>query len=91
MNLFAAETRRIHQLDETSWTEQVPGWLGREHAKKLLTKLIVNVAWEQRDRWMVNRRVIEPRLTAEYTDLADAPRPRAPRISRRPLRPSRIS
>ncbi len=36
-----------------------------------------NAAWEQRDRWMVNRRVIEPRLTAEYTDLADAPTPRS--------------
>ncbi len=50
-----------------------PGWLGQEHAEELLAKPIANAAWEQRDHWMVNRRVIEPRLTAEYTDLADAP------------------
>ena len=77
MNQFAAEMRRI-QLDETSWIEHIPGWLGREHAEKLLAKLIASAAWEQRDRWMVNRRIIEPRLTAEYTDLADAaPTPRS--------------
>jgi alkylated DNA repair dioxygenase AlkB len=29
--------------------------------------------WEQRSRWMFNRRVTEPRLTAEYPDAAQAP------------------
>jgi hypothetical protein len=74
MNLFAGQTRRI-QLDETSWIEHIPGWLGREQAAEFLASLIAKAAWEQRDRWMVNRRIIEPRLTAEYNDLADAPHP----------------
>jgi hypothetical protein len=76
MNLFAGQTRRI-QLDETSWIEHIRGWLGREHAEELVAKLSANAAWEQLNRWMVNRRIIEPRLTAAYTDLADAPTPRS--------------
>jgi alkylated DNA repair dioxygenase AlkB len=65
-----ATAHRI-ELDATSWVEYVPGWLsGSEH---LLAALIAKAGWEQRERWMVNRVVAEPRLTAEYTDLADAP------------------
>jgi 2OG-Fe(II) oxygenase superfamily len=68
---FAA-AHRI-QLDATSWVEHIPGWLiGSE---QLLAALVTSAGWEQRDRWMVNRMVVEPRLTAEYTDLADAPEP----------------
>ncbi len=74
MNLPAGETRRIH-LDQTSWIEHTPGWLGPDQAEELLVKLIASAACEQRDRWMASRRVIEPRLTAEYTDLADTPDP----------------
>jgi alkylated DNA repair dioxygenase AlkB len=74
MNLFAGEAHRI-QLDETSWLEHIPGWLTPASAEDLLAKLIANAAWEQRDRWMVNRRVIEPRLTSEYNDLTAAPDP----------------
>jgi hypothetical protein len=29
--------------------------------------------WEQRHRYMWSKRVIEPRLTAEYRDVAGAP------------------
>jgi alkylated DNA repair dioxygenase AlkB len=29
--------------------------------------------WLQRDRWMYTRTVIEPRLTADYPDVAEAP------------------
>ncbi len=50
-------------LDETSWVEYVPGWLPGPDADELLAKLTANAAWEQRERWMVNRVVIEPRLT----------------------------
>jgi hypothetical protein len=78
MNQPSGETRRI-QLDQTSWIEHIPGWLGPDQAEELLAKLIANAAWEQRDRWMASRRVIEPLLTAEYTDLADAPTPRSAR------------
>jgi alkylated DNA repair dioxygenase AlkB len=70
-------------LDETSWIDQIPGWLPQPDADDLLAKLIANAAWEQRDRWMVNRRVLEPRLTAEYHDLADAPDTRLADIAER--------
>jgi alkylated DNA repair dioxygenase AlkB len=62
--------RRI-DLDETSWIEHVPGWLtGSEH---LFAELLETAPWEQRDRWMFTRQVTEPRLTAEYPDIASAP------------------
>jgi alkylated DNA repair dioxygenase AlkB len=61
------------QLDATSWIEHVPGWL--QGGDALFDSLAADAGWEQRDRWMINRMVREPRLTAEYTDLADAPDP----------------
>jgi alkylated DNA repair dioxygenase AlkB len=74
VNLFAGQAQRI-KLDETSWIEHVPGWLPGEDAAALLARLIASAVWEQRDRWMVSRRVLESRLTAEYADIADAPDP----------------
>jgi hypothetical protein len=47
-------------LDETSWVEYVTGWLPGPDADELLAKLTANAAWEQRERRMVNRVVIEP-------------------------------
>jgi alkylated DNA repair dioxygenase AlkB len=72
MNLFAGETERI-PLDETSWLEHFPGWLDPAAAASLLANLITGARWEQRKRWMINRHVLEPRLTAEYDDLAAVP------------------
>jgi alkylated DNA repair dioxygenase AlkB len=64
-------TARRIALDETSWIEHVPGWLrGGDH---LFKELLETAPWEQRDRWMFARRFVEPRLTAEYRDLAEAP------------------
>ena len=77
MTLSARDTQRI-QLDQTSWIEHIPGWLPAADAAALLSSLIASAAWEQRDRWMINRRILEPRLTAEYNDLADAPDPALP-------------
>jgi alkylated DNA repair dioxygenase AlkB len=74
MNRLTGGIQRI-RLDKTSWIEYIRGWLATRAAAELLANLIANAAWEQRDRWMVNRRVLEPRLTAEYNDLADAPDP----------------
>ena len=65
-----ATAHRIH-LDATSWVEHVPGWLSG--SDDLLQELIETAEWEQRTRWIVDRRMIEPRLTAEYPDLATAP------------------
>lgn len=67
-----ATARRI-QLDATSWVEHVPAWL--YGGERLLTSLLAVAGWEQRDRWMFDKKVTEPRLTAEYTDLAAAPDP----------------
>ena len=49
-------------LNETSWVEYVTGWLPGPDADELLAKLTANAAWEQRERRMVNRVVVEPRL-----------------------------
>jgi alkylated DNA repair dioxygenase AlkB len=37
--------------------------------------LMTRASWEQRSRWMYTRMVTEPRLTAEYPVIADAPLP----------------
>jgi alkylated DNA repair dioxygenase AlkB len=80
LDLFAGETvgidatfntaRRI-DLDENCWVEHVPAWL--TGADQLFALLLKQAGWEQRDRWMINRVVTEPRLTAEYPDVRDAP------------------
>jgi len=67
-----ATAHRI-QLDATSWVEHVPGWLSG--SDELLQELIETAQWEQRTRWIVDRRMAEPRLTAEYPDLVTAPQP----------------
>jgi alkylated DNA repair dioxygenase AlkB len=60
-------------LDRTSWVEHVPGWL--TGGRGLMERLRDSAQWEQRQRWMYTRMVTEPRLTAEYPVLADAPQP----------------
>jgi alkylated DNA repair dioxygenase AlkB len=62
--------RRI-DLDATSWIEHVPGWL--TGSEQLFSELLETAPWEQRERWMYTRQVTEPRLTAEYPDIAVAP------------------
>jgi alkylated DNA repair dioxygenase AlkB len=59
------------QLDETSWIDYVPAWL--EGSSELFEHLRSTALWEQRDRWMFERQVTEPRLTAEYPQISDAP------------------
>ncbi len=67
----AFSTARRIDLDATSWIEHVPGWLSG--SERLFDELLDTAPWEQRDRWMFTRRVVEPRLTAEYRDIATAP------------------
>jgi alkylated DNA repair dioxygenase AlkB len=68
---FRSATRT--DLDENSWVEFVPGWLfGNE---TLLQRLVELVPFEEHKRWMYNRMVDEPRLTAEYPDITAAPEP----------------
>jgi alkylated DNA repair dioxygenase AlkB len=61
------------QLDQTSWIDYVPGWLAGDGA--LMSMLMDEADWQQRSRWMYTRVVAEPRLTAEYPLIADAPQP----------------
>ena len=67
-----ANVRRLN-LDPTSWVEHVPGWLTQN--ERLFETLSEIEGWEQRKRWMFTKLVEEPRLTAEYHVLADAPSP----------------
>lgn len=60
------------RLDAQSWVEHVPGWL--TGAERLFEELLDVGRWERRQRWMYGKRVTEPRLTAQYPDLAGAPR-----------------
>ncbi len=61
------------QLDDTSWVDHVQGWLAGD--AELMAALMKHASWEQRSRWMYTRMVTEPRLTAEYPVIADAPQP----------------
>jgi alkylated DNA repair dioxygenase AlkB len=50
------------RLDEVSWVDRCPGWLsGSDQA---FEELLCDVVWSQRRRWMYDREVDEPRLTA---------------------------
>jgi alkylated DNA repair dioxygenase AlkB len=66
-------TARRVQLDAHSWVEHVPTWL--TGSEQLFDELRQTAGWEQRERWMYTQKVVEPRLTAEYPVLADAPHP----------------
>jgi alkylated DNA repair dioxygenase AlkB len=59
-------------LDATSWVEHISHWYSDDG--KLMSDLLETPGWEQRNRWMYNKTVIEPRLTAGYT-MADVPVP----------------
>jgi alkylated DNA repair dioxygenase AlkB len=61
------------RLDATSWVDYVPGWLAGDG--ELMAMLMEQADWEQRSRWMYTQMVQEPRLTAEYPVVADAPQP----------------
>lgn len=58
-----ATLRRI-ELDDTSWVDHAPGWLAG--SDRLFELLLERGAWRQRERWMYERRVAEPRLTAGF-------------------------
>lgn len=67
----AFDRASVHRLDEHSWITHVPALVqGHTH---LLNELAALNIWEQRSRWMYNRMVEEPRLTAEYVDLHRVP------------------
>src|SRR5437870_1466772 len=55
---------RTH-LDDTSWVDHLPGWV--QGADTLFDDLVASTDWGQRTRWMYDRRVDEPRLTAGWS------------------------
>jgi alkylated DNA repair dioxygenase AlkB len=69
---FAGLTRV--QLDDTSWVDHAPGWLGGSDS--LFEHLLAIGAWQQRERHMYDGKVLEPRLTAGFSaDASDATMP----------------
>jgi alkylated DNA repair dioxygenase AlkB len=58
-------------LDGASWVEHVSRWLSDD--EEVMAALLETADWEQRSRWMYEKVVIEPRLTAEFPVLAEAP------------------
>jgi len=65
-----ARGRRI-ELDAASWVECYPGWLAG--SDDLFACLLEALPWEQRERPMFEKVVLEPRLTAQIDDLAEVP------------------
>ena len=55
---------RLH-LDATSWIDVAPGWV--RGSDRLFEELLASRRWELRSRWMYERRVKEPRLTAPWS------------------------
>lgn len=56
--------RRI-ALDAESWIDHAPGWV--EGSDALFEALLASRRWGQRRRWMYDRKVLEPRLTAPWS------------------------
>jgi alkylated DNA repair dioxygenase AlkB len=59
------------ELDATSWVDHAPGWV--TGSDELLARLIAETDWGQRSRWMYERRVAEPRLTASWSSASGQP------------------
>jgi alkylated DNA repair dioxygenase AlkB len=68
---FGTATRTA--LDACSWVEVVPAWLSG--ADSLFERLATAVPWREHYRRLFERTFLEPRLTAEYRDVRDAPEP----------------
>ena len=69
---FAGVWRR--ELAEGAWVDHAPGWLAG--ADELFARLLDATPWRQRDVWMYERRLAEPRLTYRWVlDDQDPPLP----------------
>ncbi len=53
------------QLDEASWLDYAPGWVSGSDS--LFGQVLATRRWGERTRWMYDRRVREPRLTAPWS------------------------
>ena len=52
------------ELDDRSWVDHCPGWL--RGSDRLFEHLLATGEWRQRERWMYEKKVPEPRLTAGW-------------------------
>ncbi|BDG01219.1 alpha-ketoglutarate-dependent dioxygenase AlkB [Anaeromyxobacter oryzae] len=64
------DVRRI-ALDPESWIDHAPGWV--EGSDALFEELLASRRWGQRRRWMYDRKVLEPRLTAPWSAQSGEP------------------
>ena len=64
------EINRV-DLDENSWIEVVPGLV--RNPGPLFARLLRDLDWSQRQRWIYDRKLDEPRLTADYPRVEAAP------------------
>ena len=55
-----------HRLDERSWLDEVPGWVS-DHGD-VFDLLLAEAPWRQRERWMYEKTVLEPRMVAGWSD-----------------------
>ncbi len=53
------------RLDDSAWLDLAPGWVSGADA--LFEEVLRTRAWAQRERWMHDRKVLEPRLTSPWT------------------------
>lgn len=60
---FSALTRTC--LDGSSWVDYAPGWLSG--GDELFEEVLRTARWQQREVWMYERTVREPRLTAGWS------------------------
>ncbi|HXN84140.1 MAG TPA: alpha-ketoglutarate-dependent dioxygenase AlkB [Myxococcales bacterium] len=58
-------------LDREAWVDFAPGWV--EGPDALFQQIVEARSWKQRNRWMYQRRVREPRLTAPWSLGSGAP------------------
>jgi hypothetical protein len=65
-------TLRRCQLDDESWVDVAAAWMSG--ADTLFEDLAGSPVWDQRERWMHGRRIIEPRLTCGWT-VGESPPP----------------
>jgi alkylated DNA repair dioxygenase AlkB len=63
-DLSFSSLRRIH-LDAAAWIDLAPGWV--TGSDRLFEQILRARGWAQRERWMVDHHVLEPRLTARWT------------------------
>lgn len=59
------------ELDSASWVDLAPGWVSG--SDRLFAQLLEGREWGQRERWMYDRKVIEPRLTSTWDEASGEP------------------